>query len=199
MLTGSNYNFGELPPATVSGSVYIDANDDGVRQLGETGITGVPVELQGTDDLGAPITQFTNTNGLGNYSFAGLRPGSYFITEPTQPAGFFDGLENQGNTAAGVIAGHRNDLHDPRHQHRPQQRHRRPRHGHSVRGDHQRHLDSQLLGRFERPHQRRRQHQRQRQPGDRRHRDLHPRRPDPRNVRAWHRAGFLDSEATGNA
>ncbi len=104
-LTGSNYNFGELPPATVSGSVYIDANDDGVRQGSETGISGVQVELQGTDDLGDTITQFTSTNGTGNFSFAGLRPGSYSVSEPTPPAGYLNGLDNQGNNAAGVIAG----------------------------------------------------------------------------------------------
>ena len=104
-LTGSNYNFGELPPATISGSVFIDANDDGVRQGSETGISGVQVELQGTDDLNNTVTQFTSTDGSGNFSFTGLRPGTYFVTEPTQPAGYLDGLENQGNTAGGVIVG----------------------------------------------------------------------------------------------
>ena len=104
-LTGVNYNFGELPPGTVSGTVYIDANDDGVQQGGETGISSVQVELQGTDDLGNAVALFTTTNGSGNYSFTTLRPGTYFITLPTQPAGYFAGLENQGNTAGGVIAG----------------------------------------------------------------------------------------------
>jgi uncharacterized repeat protein (TIGR01451 family) len=103
-LTGVNYNFGELPPATVSGTVYIDDNDDGVQEAGDTGISGVQVELHGTDDRGDTVTLNTTTNSSGNYSFATLRPGTYFITV-TQPTGYLDGLENQGNTAGGVIAG----------------------------------------------------------------------------------------------
>src|SRR5205823_4665846 len=38
---GANNNFGELLPATISGVVYSDASDDGLRNTGETGISGV--------------------------------------------------------------------------------------------------------------------------------------------------------------
>ena len=55
-LTGSNYNFGELPPAAISGSVYVDANDDGVKHAGESAISGVLVTLTGTDDLRQTVT-----------------------------------------------------------------------------------------------------------------------------------------------
>ncbi|WP_228027352.1 hypothetical protein, partial [Pseudaquabacterium pictum] len=48
-------NFGELPPAKLSGYVYEDAGNDGVRNS-EAPIAGVEVKLTGTDDLGNPVT-----------------------------------------------------------------------------------------------------------------------------------------------
>ncbi|MBL8327816.1 MAG: DUF11 domain-containing protein, partial [Rubrivivax sp.] len=51
--SGSNY-FGERLGA-LSGAVYLDANNDGVRQGGESGIAGVSVSLSGTDATGAPV------------------------------------------------------------------------------------------------------------------------------------------------
>ena len=91
------YNF-TLPPASVSGYVYVDANKDGLRQTGETGLGGVTVVLTGTNDLGAitPITTTTSTDG--SYDFTGLRPGDYTVTEPPpEPAGFTQGLNTRGN------------------------------------------------------------------------------------------------------
>src|SRR5262249_61760338 len=37
-----NNNFGELQPASVAGFVYHDANDNGRKDTGEPGISGVP-------------------------------------------------------------------------------------------------------------------------------------------------------------
>lgn len=80
-------NFGEIHFPTLSGYVFVDANSNGSREAGETaGITGVTVTLTGTDDLGAPVSVTTITAGNGSYSFTGLRPGSYTVTE-TAPAG----------------------------------------------------------------------------------------------------------------
>ena len=61
------------------------------------GIANVAVELSGTDDLGDPVTASTTTDGSGDYSFTGLRPGTYTVTE-TQPAGYGDGAESAGST-----------------------------------------------------------------------------------------------------
>src|SRR5262249_3158163 len=77
-------------PASVSGSVYADLNNDGVKQTTESGISGTTVTLTGTNDLGAAVNQTTTTDGTGAYSFSGLRPGVYTLTE-TQPAGWLDG------------------------------------------------------------------------------------------------------------
>ena len=93
-------NFGELPKAAINGFVYCDDNNDGIKQAGEVGFAGVTVKLSGTDDLGQPVTASTTTDANGAYSFTGLRPGSYTVTEFTQPAGKLDGKDTAG-TAGG--------------------------------------------------------------------------------------------------
>ena len=99
-----NNNFGELTPASISGFVYVDANNNGVKESGESGIgsatagAGVLVTLTGTNDLGIAITQTTTTAADGSYSFTGLRPSNsagYTVTE-TQPSGYLDGKETAG-------------------------------------------------------------------------------------------------------
>ena len=98
--TGAGYNFGEVLPSSVAGSVYYDANNDGVRQGGETGIATVPVRITGTDVFGQAVSTDGATDGSGNFAFSnggtGLRPGTYTITELTQPTGYFDGRETAG-------------------------------------------------------------------------------------------------------
>jgi large repetitive protein len=93
----TNYNFGELAPAQpfISGSVYIDTNNNGTRDPGEPGIPGVIVTLTGSV---GPLTIITDPNG--NYVFPNLiAGGNYTITE-TQPAAYGNGLENTGNSIA---------------------------------------------------------------------------------------------------
>ncbi len=95
MLTGSNYNFGELKPASLSGYVYVDANNDGIKESGESGISGVSVTLTGTNDQGNPVTQMVTTLSDGSYSFTNLRPGTYSLTE-TQPSAYAEGKDTIG-------------------------------------------------------------------------------------------------------
>jgi hypothetical protein len=92
---GINYNFGELNFASIAGFVYNDADNDGVRDAGESGIGSVTVTLTGTNDLGAAVNQTTTTSATGAYTFSNLRPGTYVVTE-TQPAGFVDGKDTPG-------------------------------------------------------------------------------------------------------
>ena len=93
-------NFGELRASSITGSVYVDVTNDGDRQVGEQGISGVVIDLMGTDDLGNTVTATTTTVADGSYSFTGLRPGTYTVIEPTQPSGYLDGAERAG-TAGG--------------------------------------------------------------------------------------------------
>ncbi len=93
-------NFGEILGGSISGHVYNDSNDDGIRQSDEGGYAQIDVVLTGTDDLGNAVTVTGRTDSNGHYVFEGLRPGTYTVTEPTQPAETLNGL-----TTAGTIAG----------------------------------------------------------------------------------------------
>ena len=101
----AGYTFGELAPATIAGLVYRDLNNDGVRTAGESGIGGVTVVLNGTDDLGQTIHRTAMTVGDGSYQYGFLRPGTYAVDE-TQPAGFLDGRDGPG-TAGSVVTNDR--------------------------------------------------------------------------------------------
>ena len=103
--TATGYNFGEVKAASVAGVVYYDANNDGVKSgTTEVGIAGATVTLTGTDDLGAAVTKSLTTTSSGAYSFTGLRPGTYAVTE-TQPTAYLDGKDALGKvngTASGT-------------------------------------------------------------------------------------------------
>jgi hypothetical protein len=77
--------------ARLSGSVYRDANNNGLVESGEQPIAGVKV----TATAGS-TTQTALTDIHGNYTFDNLPVGSYTITE-TQPAGYSDGKDTLGN------------------------------------------------------------------------------------------------------
>lgn len=97
---GSHYNFCEAAPARVSGSVYHDANDNGVRESDESPIRNVAIQLR--DSAGLVVATAT-TDATGRYEFTGLRADNYEIRQ-TQPAGYLDGLDSVG-TIDGVRVG----------------------------------------------------------------------------------------------
>jgi serine-aspartate repeat-containing protein C/D/E len=94
------YNFCEKP-GSLSGYVYHDRNDDGIRQpgQGEEAIPNVTLRLlneqgqvvQGYD--GQPLIATTNSDGF--YEFTGLAPGVYTI-EQLHPEGWIDGRDTAG-------------------------------------------------------------------------------------------------------
>ncbi len=98
--TSSANNFGEVPGAEISGSVYADNNNNGLRDGTEAGLPGVTLVLTGTDDLGNPVSITVVTAADGSYSFGNLRPGTYAVTEPMQPAGTVNGI-----TTPGIVGG----------------------------------------------------------------------------------------------
>lgn len=84
------------PPSSLSGYVYLDADENGLRDSSEQGIADVTLQLQGVDDRGQAVLLTTTTDANGFYRFGNLRPGTYSIQE-TQPSGFFDGQDVVGS------------------------------------------------------------------------------------------------------
>ncbi|MGJ8726603.1 MAG: SdrD B-like domain-containing protein [Roseibacillus sp.] len=91
--------------ASLSGTVYHDDDradgDAGADNLGnldltEAGIPGVTITLTGTDIFGNAVELTTVTDDDGNYSFAGINPGTYDVTE-TQPEGWFSTTTDAGD------------------------------------------------------------------------------------------------------
>ncbi len=100
---GWYYNFGEIKPSSISGTVYYDADKNGVMNGIEPGISGVKVTLYGYDYTGQYVQQTVTTNSVGSYTFASLLPGSYAVYRTT-PNGYIDAATNLGNLG-GVAAG----------------------------------------------------------------------------------------------
>jgi len=89
-----------VPPASgisLSGTVFVDADHDGVMDNGETGVGGVQITLTGTDLNGNQVTLTATTAGDGTYSFQDLAPGTYSVT---QSVPFF--LQGT-NTISGIV------------------------------------------------------------------------------------------------
>lgn len=95
--SGTGYDFRENA-TSLSGFVYVDANDNGVMDGGETGIAGVTITLSGT------ASATTTTASDGSYAFLGLVGGTYTITE-THPVIYQDGREAAGSPAGTVDNG----------------------------------------------------------------------------------------------
>lgn len=89
-------------PATLSGAVYVDANNNGVRDAGEVGIGGVTVTVTKTDGA-LSFTRTVQTSSDGNYYFANLVKGTYLVSE-AQPVAFVDGIDSIGTPAFGATA-----------------------------------------------------------------------------------------------
>jgi VCBS repeat-containing protein len=81
---------GESDGSSLSGFVYLDADEDGVRDAGEMGVPGVLVSLSGTADGGETISRSAITVNSGRYQFADLPAGTYQIVE-SQPTALVDG------------------------------------------------------------------------------------------------------------
>ena len=86
---------------SVGGVVFVDANDDGVKQAGEPALAGVSVLLTGHDNLGNAVSLTTTTSASGAYAFTLLRPGTYALTM-TPPGGYLDGRDTVGTPFGGT-------------------------------------------------------------------------------------------------
>ena len=94
--------------ASVAGRVWLDANANGVQDIGESGIANVEVTLK--DQFGTPVA-VTITDVNGRYLFSGVNPGNGYYAEATGglPAGisqtFPIGLSNNRTTTFNLVGG----------------------------------------------------------------------------------------------
>ena len=128
----AQYDFPELPPAMISGYVFVDGETiesseqptleqlhqlrDGVFTSDDTPLSAITMELR--DEFGLPLEDdaFLNGNALessivetdsrGYYSFKGLRPGTYtlFQTQPDDVVDFIDTPGSSGGLAVNRFA-----------------------------------------------------------------------------------------------
>ncbi|MEX0586296.1 MAG: SdrD B-like domain-containing protein, partial [Pirellulales bacterium] len=98
-------DFAEALPGSLSGIVFIDANDNGIRDAGEEGIGGVTLQLLNSSgqQTGRTATSSTDAATLGHYVFNNLLPGSYGVAE-LQPAAFDDGKDQVGSAGGAALA-----------------------------------------------------------------------------------------------
>jgi uncharacterized repeat protein (TIGR01451 family) len=102
MSGSSGNNFAKIVPSSISGTVFLDQNNNGVQNGGDTGIANVAIEL--LNNAGAVVAT-TTTDASGNYSFTGLAPGNYAVREPSQPSGTSNGITTAGAVGNGGTAG----------------------------------------------------------------------------------------------
>ena len=81
----------------IGGYVYLDVNNNGVKDAAELALPNVPITLTGD----ATSTVLTDENGW--YEFTDLAPGEYHVTE-THPAAFLDGRDTPGEPLFGHCA-----------------------------------------------------------------------------------------------
>jgi hypothetical protein len=88
--TNLNVDAGFYLPASISGSVNVDVNGNGVIDAEDTvGIDGVTVRLL---DGASNVVATATTSGTGDFTFANVTPGSYMIVQ-TLPNGYSNTLD----------------------------------------------------------------------------------------------------------
>ena len=94
-------NFSETG-SDLSGIVYVDVNKNHANDAGDEPSAGVRVTISGTDDGGNPVSVTVVTDANGAWSVAGLRAGTYQVTE-TQPSVLRDGSASLGSAGGTVV------------------------------------------------------------------------------------------------
>ncbi|MDR3431263.1 MAG: SdrD B-like domain-containing protein, partial [Rouxiella aceris] len=91
--TDLSWDAGLYQPATLGDFVWVDTNGNGIQDAGEPGLSGVTVNLLGSD--GTSVLASATTDSNGKYSFSNLIPGSYHIGF-VPPSGYSISLYQQG-------------------------------------------------------------------------------------------------------
>lgn len=100
--SSADNNFAEIVLSSISGSVFLDQNNDGLRNSNDTGLAKIKIEL--LDDKGTKIAE-TETDDDGRYQFKDLPPGTYSVRQPVQPENTINGQTTAGKVGNGGQAG----------------------------------------------------------------------------------------------
>ncbi|WP_165253200.1 SdrD B-like domain-containing protein [Paludisphaera soli] len=106
---GGGYGFFSPAPrqpsstGVISGTVYLDLDRNGVFGRPDYGVATVRVVLSGVDDSGAPVMLETTTAADGTFSFQGLLPGVYSLSQSSP--GFLRSFRTTVGTAGGTVRG----------------------------------------------------------------------------------------------
>ncbi len=96
----------DCPGNTIKGVVFYDKDNDGVIDAGENGLGNIKITITGTDKDGNKVARTTFTDGNGNYSFDGLKDGTYTL-KSAKPKWMHGGKSAAGSfggkTGANVI------------------------------------------------------------------------------------------------
>lgn len=84
------------PLGSISGFVFADVNNNGVKDPQELGLPNVPIHLSGR------LQTVAWTDAQGRYQFDDLPPGVYTVEE-TQPLAFVDGIDSRGTPPLGQV------------------------------------------------------------------------------------------------
>ncbi len=102
-----NNNFAALKASSISGSVYLDIDNNGVKGPSEVGIANATIQIYGKNDLNQTVSLFVKTGSDGSYQFANLRPGTYIIGQIASPPGLLQGVVNAPGSLGGVATAYR--------------------------------------------------------------------------------------------
>lgn len=91
--SGTEYNFGELKPGSISGKVKVSAEADCENDPNAFPLAGVTIQLLNED---GQVLLETTTDSQGMYLFDNLTPGMYSVRE-IQPSEYFDGMDHLGS------------------------------------------------------------------------------------------------------
>jgi large repetitive protein len=94
--------------ANIYGTVYLDDNSNGIRDLDgiitDPGLVlNVPMHLTGTDVLGNLVDKTVPLNKYGNFVFPDLLQGTYKVEQVEQPQNYRDGITRPGLIGASRV------------------------------------------------------------------------------------------------